>query len=468
MNLAPTLILQWQRMGDIVLSFPLLGWLRKQQPERPLWVVAEPHFFEGLLPLGPEAVYFPPDAAPQLAAQSFHTVINLSHRPEAAALAGSLNAEHVFGPCTVDGVTTIHGAWQLYRASLVHNNRHNRFHWADLNALDCIPPQTMLHTAWPMPQPAGSGGRVGLFVGASEQEKRPHPAFWGALAKGLVRRGLRPVFLGGPGEVELGAAAAAEAGLPGSNLCGHFALPELVTVLRTLDLLVTPDTGPMHVAAWAGVPTLNLSMGPVNAWETAPAMPGHYVVRATVSCVGCWRCTQPTVLCRDRFNPTRVASLVHMLMRHQGQGLDRIHMPGLSLLRTTRDDNGLFALTPLQQAPPTPRQLLAIFWQQWFMHHLQSGATPHCAQRAPLQEAAPALTKAMLKSAAQLGRTMALHLRKGGTPLTADFWSAHPPLLRPLTGYLHLLLQNSNYTRAAWAQALELVESLAAACSTTR
>ena len=34
---APILVLQMQRMGDLVLTFPLLAWLRAEHPRRPLW-----------------------------------------------------------------------------------------------------------------------------------------------------------------------------------------------------------------------------------------------------------------------------------------------------------------------------------------------------------------------------------------------------------------------------------------------
>ena len=33
-------------MGDLVMSFPLLAWLKAADPTRPLWVLAEPGFFE--------------------------------------------------------------------------------------------------------------------------------------------------------------------------------------------------------------------------------------------------------------------------------------------------------------------------------------------------------------------------------------------------------------------------------------
>lgn len=68
---APNLILQVQRLGDLVLSFPLFSWLAQAEPEHPVWVVAEPEFFNALMPLAPSVVFFPPTAEKELGRQGF-------------------------------------------------------------------------------------------------------------------------------------------------------------------------------------------------------------------------------------------------------------------------------------------------------------------------------------------------------------------------------------------------------------
>ncbi|MDO9082402.1 MAG: glycosyltransferase family 9 protein, partial [Humidesulfovibrio sp.] len=142
MSGGPILVLQMQRMGDLVLTFPLLLWLSRCYPGHPLHVVAEESFFTPLLPVSPPAAYisWPEAASGALAGQHYRLVVNLSIREEAARLAGRLSSDIKVGPVLgADGALRVRGVWQLYRASLVQNNRHNRFHWADLNALDMIP-----------------------------------------------------------------------------------------------------------------------------------------------------------------------------------------------------------------------------------------------------------------------------------------------------------------------------------------
>lgn len=51
MSADPVLVLQLQRMGDLILTFPLLSRLKQRWPGHPVWVVAEPQFFRELMPL---------------------------------------------------------------------------------------------------------------------------------------------------------------------------------------------------------------------------------------------------------------------------------------------------------------------------------------------------------------------------------------------------------------------------------
>ncbi len=467
MSNRPVLVIQMQRMGDLVLSFPLLGWLRVHYPHNPIWVVAEPVFFKGLMSLAPEVTFFPPDAAPALSHEPYAAIINLSHRPEAAQLAGAASSESLYGPYSSNGIMRVRGNWQLYRASLVHNNRHNLFHWADLNALDCISHKILQQTLWPPIRfHADSKARVGLFLGASEKDKHPTAKFWANLAEALLARGLKPVLLGGKQEMPLGHETAMLLKAPALNMTGRFTLPEFVELTRSLRLLVTPDTGPMHIAAWAGVPTLNLSMGPVSARETAPFPPGHFVLQSTLSCVGCWRCKHPTPLCHRGFIPARIASLVRTILTKPQEALGRMHLPGQMLLHSGRDVRGLFSLNPMDTTSAVhgvyaDKQTLNAFWQAYFMHFLgktESHVVKKCW--ADFANAAPQIRRKFIPAALRLGRALRRGIQAGQGPLAPDFYRTHPPFIRPLSGYLQQALDNGDCSHAAYADALRMVEFL--------
>jgi ADP-heptose:LPS heptosyltransferase len=485
-----------QRMGDVVLSFPLLGWLAAAFPGHPLWVAGEAAFFKPLLPLSPQAVYFSPESLPPLAGQAFHAVLNLSHRPEAARLAAAARADIRVGPyLDAQGALRIQGDWQLYRASLTHNNRYNLFHWADLNALDLIAPAAMRATVWPPARrpPASGAARVGLFLGASEADKRPLAGFWARLARLLLQAGHKPVLLGGPGELELGRRAAARLRAPALNLCGRFSVSGLARFIAGLDLFITPDTGPMHVAAWTGVPLLNLSLGPVNAWETGPFAPGHHVLRPVLDCAGCWGCVRPRLDCRAAVRAEAVAALARALLAQSPLEALASRCPGLEIMRSARDAHGLFSLETLLASPPSggfltgalrpgalppdhgpgdpdfPRAALALargdlsrFWRSWF-GALFRRLPPEDSAAAWRRLAAnhPRAAEVLAGGLADLARTLAGTARSGAPPDGRDFWRAVPGPLRPLSSYIHLSLQNDP-SRPSLLRAVSLVESLRA------
>ena len=455
---APTLVLQMQRMGDLILTFPLLARLRLAEPDRPVWVVAEERFFKGLVPFAPDVVFFAPEAALKFAGISFRRVINLSHRPDAARLCAELRAEERFGMEQDAGRTVINGYWQLYRASLVHNNRHNRFHWSDLNALDVLDPQEIQRSRPLRPETAGQG-RVGLFVGASEAEKRPEPSFWAELAAALARKSVKTVFLGGPEDRALTAEAAQLARMPKLDLGGSFDLQAFAVFLQRLDLLVVPDTGPMHLAAWLGTPTLNLSLGPVHAWETGPAAPGHHVLRPNLSCSGCWKCSRGELLCRRAFTPARIALLVQHLLR-EPQRLGSLRLPGLILYESGRTEQGLCELRAALPRRESARDVLGRFWQAWFLERAP-GRHPADSRKAfqAFAEAFPRLLPPLRRAIAHSMRhcVRALSTRAA---LPSSFWEAHPPLLRPLTSWMQLVLQNGRHDAQAWKDAIACLEDL--------
>jgi len=104
-------------------------------------------------------------------------------------------------------------------------------------------------------------------------------ALFHALA-GSVLPGAVPAVFGGPGDAEHAMAAPVMAGLPGAiDLVGPLALPEVSACLTRCTLFIGNDSGLMHLAAAAGVPTLGV-FGPTDADEYGPSGPHAAAVRA--------------------------------------------------------------------------------------------------------------------------------------------------------------------------------------------
>ncbi|WP_297669432.1 glycosyltransferase family 9 protein [uncultured Desulfovibrio sp.] len=464
MGADPVLVLQLHRMGDLILTFPLLLHLQRLHPDCPLWVVADPRFFRELMPLAPKVVFFTPEHCDALACRSYTAAINLSSAPVAAACMGRLKAPCKLGPVADADGLHIRGFWQLYRAALTQNNRNNAFHWADLHQLDLTPGPDLSREGHARPAPAGTR-RVGLVLGASEEAKRPDAAFWARLAVRLAANGAPPVFLGGPAEAELGAEVARRSGLHDANCCGKLSLGRLAALMRTLDLCITPDTGPMHLADFLGVPVLNLSMGPVHARETGPSAPGQWVLRADMSCVGCWQCNRAHLYCKRAFAPLPVAQTALRLLEHSAAtpaDAAPAASAGLALYRTGRDALGLHTLTRSPSAPPSAcRPLLEDLWQAVFLYLYNPRQEALLQERlARLAAVHPRLVRNIAEHLSRLCAVCAARLRQGSR-LPENFWRTQPGILRLFTGHLHMFLQNTGFDREGWNVALTRLGALA-------
>jgi len=128
------------------------------------------------------------------------------------------------------------------------------------------------------------GVNPGAFYGSA---KRWRPERYAAVADILARRtGARVALVGGPQERPLAEAIAEGMQAPVRVLSGQTSLGELVGVLSHLRLLLTNDSGPMHVAAALGIPVVAV-FGSTDWTETAPFGTAARLVREETSCAPC-------------------------------------------------------------------------------------------------------------------------------------------------------------------------------------
>ena len=138
---------------------------------------------------------------------------------------------------------------------------------------------------------AGDGPLVGLSPGAEWGSSKRWPMKrWGDLAIDLRRRipGVREAIFVGPKEIWLGVRVHEESGKLHPVIGPDLDLAGLAAALAHLDLLVTNDSGPMHLAAALGVPCVAL-FGPTDRRRTAPAGEGHTVLDLDLWCSPCFR-----------------------------------------------------------------------------------------------------------------------------------------------------------------------------------
>jgi heptosyltransferase-2 len=96
------------------------------------------------------------------------------------------------------------------------------------------------------------------------------------------------VIVGGPAEAKLGTRVASMIDRPDRvlDLSGRTTIPQLAGVLQRADLLVTNDTGPMHVAAAVDTPIVAI-FGSTDPTTTPPYGDRNSIVQHKVDCSPC-------------------------------------------------------------------------------------------------------------------------------------------------------------------------------------
>jgi len=156
-----------------------------------------------------------------------------------------------------------------------------------------------------------------LNPGAGWETKRWPPGSFADLAASLRQElGLEVLITWfGAGERELaGMICSGGAARPAPETT----LPELVELLRRSALCVGSDSGPAHIAAAAGTPTVAL-FGPADAVRNRPLGPAVEVLTAQADCAPCWRrrgCPRG-LECMLRITPGGVLAAARRLLGEQ-------------------------------------------------------------------------------------------------------------------------------------------------------
>lgn len=144
---------------------------------------------------------------------------------------------------------------------------------------------------------------LAIHVGSGSPLKSWLPRRWAAVADGLAARfGAQVVLTGGPGEGEMVDAVRAYMRSPAHVLVGQTDLGSLAAVFLRCRLVLGADSGPLHLATALGVPTVRL-YGPTDPrvfgpWGDAAL---HQVVHARLPCQPCGNLESPP--CRARREP---------------------------------------------------------------------------------------------------------------------------------------------------------------------
>ncbi len=323
--------------------------------------------------------------ANELHERRYDRIINLTFNRPSALMADYVGATDIRGARSAwDGGTVVDNPWMAYFTDIHQVRRINRFNLVDVYAMGGSGPGSFAplsvaapteSTDWAMRFLSSPNGQEGEWIavqaGASDVMKAWRPQHFGVtLARFSKHWDGGILFIGSPSEQDTIAHVIRtyrEAGGRSAikNVAGQTTLAQLVALLARCRLLLTNDTGPMHLAVGVQTPVIDLSVGHVDFQETGPYGPGHWVLQPDLECAPCGFdqvCSHQA--CKERLPIDAVADvMIHMV----GKGPLPLAGLGYSLYRSGVDADHLGNFELVSGREDAVVAWYAAFWRRrWY------------------------------------------------------------------------------------------------------
>ncbi|MCB0359030.1 MAG: glycosyltransferase family 9 protein, partial [Bdellovibrionales bacterium] len=348
------LIVAITRMGDLLQASPTIVGMRREYPHARITVLVDKQFssicrgipgidelyetdlamiVRGLHREGDglvDAYDYLTEIIEDLKARHFDYCLNMASSGYTALLIGMLNIPESRGwTSDAEGFRIIANPWsRIFAAFVYHSNRlYNSLNLVDI--LRCAagvtqhPHRLMYevndadrqHIAEFLRPLGTEGPLLALQAGASQGKRQWAPARFARLLKALVEeQNARIVLTGSKSESHIADAILSFYNSPRIlNGVGKTNLGQLGALLEQAEVLVTGDTGPMHLAVAVGTPVVALFLASALCFETGPYGEGNIVIQPQITCNPCnpnFACARPD--CHEQVTPELVAELVRL------------------------------------------------------------------------------------------------------------------------------------------------------------
>ena len=132
---------------------------------------------------------------------------------------------------------------------------------------------------------------VAVHPGAGNITKQWPEQHFSALIDLLVaNNGVNILLVGGPDEVDVALSLQANVQRPAAvvSMAGKTSLADLPRLLKNCVLYIGNDSGPKHIAAAIGIPTIGIHSGVVDPVEWGPIGPNAVALRRNMTCSPCY------------------------------------------------------------------------------------------------------------------------------------------------------------------------------------
>lgn len=412
------LIVQMTRMGDVIQTTPLIRALKQNRPDSHITVVVR-GMGKAIAHRNPDiddiVIYDEEQMFRQLRAEDtdkllraykaaedyihrikdlkFDVAYNCTHSIASAMLLKLAEVSNVVGAhLSDDWQFVLRGRWVNYFFASVFNRAYSSLNLCDIvrhfaPGASASSRRLVLEVTEHDREFAGAllndcviGSEdflVCLQLGASEQHKRWPEANFAALAKLLVeKRNAKILLLGVKVEGVLGEVFERYAPGVAVPLYGKTTISQAAALLERARVLVTNDTGTMHIAAAVNCPTILVSVGTVHFRETGPYGAGHCAIERHRAWLGPVSLEVPSLDERSRIRPDQVLEAIDVTLASDPdrpvasmEGRGAYADVGLFMSRFAPD--GCLDWYPVVRRPITETDLMRIAYRaMWldFMH----------------------------------------------------------------------------------------------------
>lgn len=387
------LLINITRLGDMLQATPTIAGMKLENPNCKITVLVEKQFSDicSFLPnidevialdLGMtvrsmvrggsgviDAYEYIGEVVKELRSRNFDYCLNMSNSAYTALLIKMLGIERMGGwSSDEEGYRVIQSDWaKLFASSVFHTNRH----YNSLNLVDVfrcsadveLHPNSLLMKVNDADISyceelirnynfKNTGPLLCVQAGASQTKRQWAPRNFIKCINDLTQKYNARVIMTGT-KAELPIIEEIYQGCDKNNVgiaAGKTNLSQLAALLHISDLLLTGDTGPMHVSVAVGTPVVSMFLASAFGYETGPYSEGNLVLQPVIVCGPCnpnKSCSRPD--CHDTIDPGKLADLVAMRI-----GGDVTTLPEgfadpnhLIVFRTYFDQDGFYNMKPL-------------------------------------------------------------------------------------------------------------------------
>lgn len=347
------LLVNITRLGDMLQATPTIAGMKLENPDCHITVLVEkqfqdichvlPHIDEvvgidlaytcrslareqtGII----EAYEYVTALVDNLKKQNFDYTLNMSSSAYTALLLRLLGISRAGGwTADEEGYRVIESEWaRLFATSVHHQNRqYNSLNLVDIfrcsadveehprQLLVKIEPTAKAHCETLISNAGftNTGPLIAVQAGASQAKRQWSPDKFAEMISILDREyNARIILTGTPKESSIVDPIVQACNSKNVfSVVGKTSVAQLAALLNLCDVLVTGDTGPMHISVAAGTPVVAMFLASAYGFETGPYSEGNIVIQPVIGCGPCnpnKACSKPD--CHENISPRLMAYL---------------------------------------------------------------------------------------------------------------------------------------------------------------